>query len=513
MRPPIFYITNDPERALGLESTLRNFHIVCVDDSPIISKLRENGVKVFSLAQARGEKNPIRRSAYRLLQQKEVQDYIASEMLNFHRSAQSVSVGRYIPGLAQIPTVIDSNRPAIMVFKPSRQIERLADKLGFQLLNPASEITARIEGKISQLELFQKYEISMPRAISGILGERTYDELVDYIYSNRGLKRNTQNAEISAPLVLQFDKGHSGTGTHFIKSKDEFMKLQERYPQAMVKISEYIEGETWTFNAVQTRVGTLFGGLSMQITGDPRLTPYISGGTVGNDWSKAGEIAETTRELLKQELEKISTLLEKESFRGMFGVDFMVRADGSPVIIEINARQTASVSMHAKLDLRRGLVPLEAFHVIEMLLPVNVCTNEFYDFLNENFIDSGRVKLENSQRFDFTSVKDYIKRYNEKLFEPLHAWQILARNTSDEPITLKVGATCEVWNSKRAAEDLAKVYDVEALADGEICYRRLATGQTVSPGMEVARVQGVGAEREERWVEGLVRELQPQPHA
>jgi hypothetical protein len=42
-----FYLSNDPERALGLEKLLQNFHIVHIDRSQYLDDLDTAGIAIF----------------------------------------------------------------------------------------------------------------------------------------------------------------------------------------------------------------------------------------------------------------------------------------------------------------------------------------------------------------------------------------------------------------------------------------------------------------------------------
>ncbi|MCA9375349.1 hypothetical protein KC622_03395, partial [Candidatus Dojkabacteria bacterium] len=125
--PTIFFFCTDPERALGLERLLPNFHIVCIDGGDIVEAMREKNVKIFSLSEELDNPNPIKRNTNVLLQNRKAQEYIKR-----NTSEQS--------------------EPSIMVFKVAPNIERTCEKLGYNLLNTSSKLNRKFELKISQYQ-------------------------------------------------------------------------------------------------------------------------------------------------------------------------------------------------------------------------------------------------------------------------------------------------------------------------------------------------------------------------
>ena len=53
---PIFFVTPDPHWGIGLEDIIPNYHIVCLDNSPVVPLLRVSGVNIFCLEEFLNEK-------------------------------------------------------------------------------------------------------------------------------------------------------------------------------------------------------------------------------------------------------------------------------------------------------------------------------------------------------------------------------------------------------------------------------------------------------------------------
>lgn len=459
MNEPVFYLTNDPERALGLEKLYKNFHIVCIDDHPMIPYLREAGVRVFSLGETLKTPNPIFRSTAKLMQQDIVREFISS-----HTDEYLENTGLHDSGY----------KPNIIVFKISEKIERLASMFGYRLLNASAQVSATIEKKVSQHELFVKYGITIPKSVITTLTEGSYKKLTQ--------KLGTQN------LVVQFDRGHSGTGTKFITGEGEYEKIVQKHTGLQVRVSEMLDGATWTINAVNLPEGVLYGGLSFQITGLPGLTPYVDGGTVGNDWSKSDELSANVKDALRAEIENIGRMLTARSYYGLFGVDFMVNAD-RPVIIEVNARQTASVSMHAMLDEGRGWIPLEAFHIDWFMSASKSARYKRYGVVNEVRGNMANVNPRwLGTPIDARNIDEYMEDYNSHAFDNIKASQILARNTGDTPTAYKFKKPIGVYAGSTSSM-LRETYAFRNVGEGEFLYTHTADGQNVSVGTEFSRIQ------------------------
>jgi len=236
--------------------------------------------------------------------------------------------------LLQHPKTIDFinniSEPNILVFKNTPTIERICEEHAWNLLNPPAEISAYIEEKISQVEWLGD--------LSHYLPVHTIDELQNIHWQNE-------------PLVVQFNRAHTGSGTLYIDKDVQLKDLQKKFPKRPVRVTQYVEGDPYTINVAVDKDGfALAGSWSYQITG---LSPFTTErfATVGNDWKFAA-----TR-LKKNTLEKMNVLVHDAAkrmhnthWRGLFGIDVIVDASGNVFLIEINARQPASTSYESFLQ-------------------------------------------------------------------------------------------------------------------------------------------------------------------
>ncbi len=316
----IFYITSDPERACGIEDLLPSFHIIYSDNSQIAFSIANEGVNIKNFI------TPYSNSTEKLLALSDVKDYIK---------------------------FLDNTESNVIVFKNSSEIESSAQSFNYNLLNVPYKLQKEIENKINIVNLFSNTKgILFPKYL-------IYDRLEDSDY-------NIVVSQLGTNIVIQFMFGHTGNSTFFVDNKDEFDLIKAKYPKRTVKISQRIIGPSYTTNAVVTPYGVVVGGISEQITGVAGFTAS-RGGTVGNDFSCRHLDDKTKKELIYQTMiigEKIRDL----GFFGGFGVDFVIDQGTNEIFtIEINARQTASMSYTSYLQRRYKIVPILMWHILVLL--------------------------------------------------------------------------------------------------------------------------------------------------
>ncbi|MFB6226446.1 MAG: ATP-grasp domain-containing protein [Candidatus Paceibacteria bacterium] len=224
--------------------------------------------------------------------------------------------------------------PKLVVFKNTKQIQRICDQEDWELLNPSAEIINEVEQKISQVEWLESLTELMP----------------DFEV------KTCKEIEFSGtPFILQFNRAHTGSGTHLINDKDQLQRIKEKYPDRPAKISEYLEGDMFTLNCVVGSRNTLSSSISYQITG---VEPFTDNrfATVGNDWSIAEQtLTQEQKEKIKKIGAEIGDKLRQDRFRGLFGIDVIKTKEGKIKLIEINARQPASTTFESQLQKKEGL--------------------------------------------------------------------------------------------------------------------------------------------------------------
>ncbi len=326
---PVFYLTNDVSRAIGLEKLLPNYHIICLDDHPLVDMLQQKGVSVFCLERALKQKNIFLRSSSLIIKHPLVLQFIKEKSGNL--------------------------KPAILFFKPQKKLEIIAEQNNFQLIGNSRELNQKFEDKINFYQLAK--ENNLPILTSQVLALNDLD-----------LK--TAEKQFGLPLVVQFGFGWAGNSTFFILDQTDLQKLQQTYGQIKVKISRFIKGITVLNNAVVLPNSILQSQPAIQIKANSSLTS-MPGGTGGRQWPVV-----LTKDQ-EYEIEKITQqtgeIMQKSGYLGFFGLDFLVEEQTKKIYLsENNSRLTASATFYTQLQLEQNQIPLLAYHLLSFLAPEQI---------------------------------------------------------------------------------------------------------------------------------------------
>lgn len=365
---PIFYITNDVGRGVGLESVLPNYHIVCLDNHPLIDILKKNNVSVFCLERILGKKNILPRNSGIILSHPLVLSFIKER-----------SKGR---------------RPNILFFKPQRKIEIIADKLGFNLIGNRTAINRLFEDKVSFFDFCLKSGIKVPEGEIADLSLAKYTDLTK------------KYGEI---LVIQYGRGWAGNSTFFIKNEQEWGDLKKKVV-GLAKVSRFIKGVTILNNAVIFGDSVLVSKPALQVKTDSRLTSTQSG-TGGRQWPV--ELQKDQEEKMVETTKMTGKIMGRKGYRGFFGLDFLVEEEtGEVYLSENNARLTASVPFYTKLEMKSNSFPLLGYHLLAFLprIALNVSKAKTVD------VSGGEIVVRNNQPYPVKAV-GYVKTgiYDRKL--------------------------------------------------------------------------------------------------
>lgn len=321
---PIFYITNDVSRAVGLENIIPNYHIVCLDDHSLVDTLLKRGISVFCLERELGKKNEIFRNAGTILSHPLVLSFIKEKSRE--------------------------QKPNIVFFKPQKRIELISAKHGFNLVGNSLDLSRIFEDKISFFKLCRENDIKTTPSEVFNLGGIDYSSLVK---------------NFGDQFVVQFGRGWAGNSTFFVKSEEELLKIKKEYPNIKVKVSSFIKGITVLNNVVIYKDGTIVGKPAIQIKAEQILTS-TQAGTGGRQWPaimdkrQEKEIEATTL--------KVASLMRERGYKGFFGLDFLIEEKSGEIFIsENNARITASTPFYTKLELAKGFFPLLGLHLLSFL--------------------------------------------------------------------------------------------------------------------------------------------------
>lgn len=332
IKTPIFYVTNNVDKGVGLEKIIPNYHIVCIDYDDEVDCLIEKGVKVFCLEKEIGRKNIIFRSSALLLNHRLVKEYIKKNSS-------------------------DNFPPAVILFKPTLAAEKITRINQWTILNNSAGLSRELESKLNFLAIAKAAKVKIPEADIFDLRRVSFYELKKY-YDH---------------FVVQFGGGFAGNATFFIKNIAEYAKFfsnslakaANKQP-LLVKVSKFIKGTPVTVNACIAANKIIIGKPCYQITGAKECTSNSST-TCGNDWGSLAISSEALKEI-ENIAEKIGKYMEERNYKGIFGLDFVVDGENKNVyLIEINPRMVASVPFYTKLEIKSGQIPMLAYHILEFL--------------------------------------------------------------------------------------------------------------------------------------------------
>ncbi len=310
---PIIYVTRDIERALGLENT-PNYHIISNFNESFKGVDNENVLLI---------KEDKQLDTWELLQHPETKEFIDN-----------------------------LGKANLVVFKPTKQIERICTENNWNLLNPSAELSDKIEEKISQLDWLGDLKKYLPE------------------YSVKLCKDIEWKEE---KFILQFNRSHTGSGTILIESNEQLDEIKNKFPEREARLAKYIEGPLFTNNNVVTNNKTLIGNINYQITG---LQPFtdLPFATIGNDWGWPHKyLSDEQIEQYKKIVTDIGDKLREDGWKGLFGVDIVVEeSTGKLYLVEINARQPASTTyesqlqLHSTFNIQHSITTFEA-HLASLL--------------------------------------------------------------------------------------------------------------------------------------------------
>lgn len=246
----------------------------------------------------------------------------------------------------------------ILAFKPDARLAKAVASLGFdqdrvRLLAADVSVARRFENKLKFPELVKEFEVPVPRY--QVMKPSSGPDFVE-IAEDFGL-----------PFVAQSGSGFSGAGTYLVHDLQSWSDAVGSRAEKPLKVSEFLHGMSLTLNACvlgpddEPVVGTVME----QLTGWDELTPYPLG-SCGNVWG-APNCPEQTRAAAKNATLEVGRALREQGFIGHYGVDLVVKDDGSVAVIECNPRFTATLPVDTLNSEMRGEVPLFHLHVLANL--------------------------------------------------------------------------------------------------------------------------------------------------
>jgi glutathione synthase/RimK-type ligase-like ATP-grasp enzyme len=263
-----------------------------------------------------------------LLQHPEVQDYIKTRS-------------------------VDGRAGKAMFLMFNEETERLAEKIGLEIMFPTAEMRTFLDNKVNTNRIAEKAKVAcVPYVLSKV---DNYKHLGDV------------SKHLGTELVIQTPFGDSGHTTFFISNEEDYLEYADEIEdEEEVKIMKRIRCRGTAIEACVTRHGTIVAPLMTELVGFKQLTPY-EGGWCGNEIYPDA----FTPELRKKAVEYTQLFgnqLREEGYKGYFELDFLIDQDNGEIYLgELNPRVTgaSSITNHAVFALADA--PLFVFHILEWM--------------------------------------------------------------------------------------------------------------------------------------------------
>jgi hypothetical protein len=187
---------------------------------------------------------------------------------------------------------------------------------------------------------------------------------------------DTWKRHIGEKLVVQLADLYQGggKGTFFAFSPGGYRKIAEKLKDREwrgqvlneVSIRPFIEGIPASLAICLTRHGAIFSSLQRQLIDLPYCRGLAENGIFcGHSWGSSPWPRHVESEAHKQ-AKAITKYLWNHGYKGVMGIDFIIEPQGWKVYpLEINPRFTGAFPMLSLLYMEKGLIPFEAFHVME----------------------------------------------------------------------------------------------------------------------------------------------------
>lgn len=318
--------------SLGFAEILPNFSLICLNHTPAVNLMQRDGLSVFCA---------------------DVElEFPVSNTRSLLRSPKCQQFIREIVGKSDFDFLFFR-----LNFDPAEIISDLGVTGECRVLNVAASVSLNFESKLN-----------LTNYMPSLLGEFSILR-VEFLDHLKLLK------EFGDKYVIQASLGWAGNNTWFIESGEQLDKLKLTLaPSQLVKITPYNDGATYTLNACLFNDGVWISQPFIQLTGLPELSPN-AGSTVGNVFRKLpnSELEADLVELTNQVAQKLRSV----NYLGIFGIDAMIVSQ-KPILIEINARLTASTSMMSQMQKINGQESLISMHCNALMgNPYPLTSNEY----------------------------------------------------------------------------------------------------------------------------------------
>lgn len=330
--PAVAFAGPDPHYALGLDELVPGLRLACAEDVPACDLLRGAGRAVWTPPGGAPAAAP----------DGDEPEGAATDG-EARRSAAAVLAD------PRAAAFVGGPGTAVVVFKVSHELERLAAARGWRLVAAPAALSRRWENKVAFLDLAAAAGVRLPDAVALDLADADHASLA---------------ARLGPVFVLQAAHGYAGNRSVRVAGPGDLARARRGLRARRVRATAWVEGAAMTVNACVTAGGVAVAAPFEQVTGLPALTPYPLG-SCGQCWAADVEGAGA----MVAAATALGRALAGDGYRGFFGVDFVVAPGGDVRVIEVNPRLVASVAAFTQLELLAGRLPLLARHLLAWLDP------------------------------------------------------------------------------------------------------------------------------------------------
>jgi len=340
IKTPIFGVGVYAFNRLGLENIVPNYQILSLRYS-LETKLIEKDIKILSLEKGMGTKHLREpRNATTVLKHEKTKKYLRQ-----------------------------FKKPALMVYKPFKKMEKICQENGWQLMaNPSHFGKELFENKIKFRKILEEIEVAVPPGKITSVDKLHYGHLMN---------------RYGLPFVVQHPTRGGGKGTFFINNQmdfeqafkklstplEEYEESKKDTPPTEVIVSQFIQGSSPSITGCLTKYGILSTNLQHQILDIPQLyNPEKGSGLFcGHDWTNS-RFPEEISQQAYQYVERVGQYFKKYNYQGIFGLDFVLDEKTNQLYVtECNPRLLGSLPTINMVQLINNEIPILACHVLEFL--------------------------------------------------------------------------------------------------------------------------------------------------
>lgn len=238
----------------------------------------------------------------------------------------------------------DHGTTDLALFKVNARLVARAAELGLRVLAGPPAVAQRFEHKLHFTRLLAELGLPAP---------------VTRLFEGRLPPWADMARDLGEALVVQAARGHSGQGTHLVRSEAAWEALRASLSGA--RVSPLLAGTPLTVNGCATDAGAAIGRPYAQLTGIPGATPHPLG-ACGNAFE--GDRFDVPE--LRHAAARVGEALAAAGYRGIYGIDAVLSPAGDVHVIEVNPRMISGSSLEALLQAAAGALPPAAAHVLAL---------------------------------------------------------------------------------------------------------------------------------------------------